>query len=283
MMTSGSSNSPEEDSLRKSLASLDIQRKSMEQEADAIYSELSTPPDQDVEPMGLDTPLVDKDGYPRGDIDVYRARTLRGRFRTLQTDHKEIVGKIETLLYQLSLLKNPNRVQEEQKEQTAREAKKPKPKYDPITGKWVVMNWDGSVAGVSGGERRDFRNLTAQVSQLTVESSSENNTNSIRETVSLPSPPEIAFARVNAVANDSPANEAGLQEEDLIVKFGNVDFENNNQLKALASLVPDVATRQGSIIIKVKRGNETLDLTLKPRPWSGRGLLGCHIVPYLQG
>ena len=220
--------SAEEMSLRKSLANLDIQRKSMEQEADAIYSELTTPPEEGVEPMGLDTPLVDNDGYPRGDIDVYRARTLRGRFRTLQTDHKELVTKIETMLHQLVILKNPNRIQVEQKELAARAATKPKPKFDPITGKWVVMNWDGSVAGVPGGDKRNFNQLTAQVSELTKEerrpltAREEESTTTSNVPVPPPPPPSssIAFARVDAVAKDSPAEEAGLKEEDLIVAIG---------------------------------------------------------------
>lgn len=94
-----------ETALRKSLAALDMKRKSMEHEADAIYLELTTPPDENVEPMGIDTPLVDQDGYPRGDIDVYRARTLRGRFRVLQTDHKQAERQIESMLQQLAAMK----------------------------------------------------------------------------------------------------------------------------------------------------------------------------------
>ena len=94
-----------ETTLRKTLASLDVQRKSMELEADAILSELTTPPSEGVQPMGLDTPLVDRDGYPRGDIDVYRARAQRNRFRVLKTDHKEIQGKIEGLLMEIARLK----------------------------------------------------------------------------------------------------------------------------------------------------------------------------------
>jgi hypothetical protein len=36
-------------------------------------------------------------------------------------------------------------------------AEKPKPRLDPeSTGKWVVMNWDGTVAGVAGGDKRHF-------------------------------------------------------------------------------------------------------------------------------
>jgi 26S proteasome non-ATPase regulatory subunit 9 len=95
----------EEEVLRKSLASLDVQRKSMEQEADVIYLELTTPPSEGVEPMGVDTPMIDQEGYPRGDIDVYRARSLRQRFRVLQTDHKALARNIEGMLLQLAAYK----------------------------------------------------------------------------------------------------------------------------------------------------------------------------------
>lgn len=95
----------EEATLRKTLATLDVQRKAVEHEADAIYLELTTPPEQGVEPMGVDTPLVDSDGYPRGDIDVYRARSLRNRFHVLQTDHKQLVRTIDDLLVRLAAMK----------------------------------------------------------------------------------------------------------------------------------------------------------------------------------
>jgi hypothetical protein len=85
----------EEEALRKMLATLDVQRKAMENEADAIYLELTTPLPDGVEPMGINTPLVDQEGYPRGDIDVYRARSLRNRFRIIQTDHKVHSAQVE--------------------------------------------------------------------------------------------------------------------------------------------------------------------------------------------
>jgi hypothetical protein len=94
-----------EESYRKSIANLDIQRKSLETEADAIYLELTTPPGDGIPPMGVDDPLVDRDGYPRGDIDIYRARTLRQRYHIVQTDHKELMKQTEELLYKLAALK----------------------------------------------------------------------------------------------------------------------------------------------------------------------------------
>jgi Nas2 N_terminal domain len=105
MATTNNKSDEEEAALRKVLATLDVQRKAMENEADVIYLELTTPPEDGSEPMGVETPLVDADGYPRADIDVYRARTLRNRFRILQTDHKEILLQIEGLLVQLAALK----------------------------------------------------------------------------------------------------------------------------------------------------------------------------------
>ena len=149
------------------------------------------------------------------------------------------------------------------------------------------MNWDGIVAGVPGGEKRDCHNLSKQVSPLIEDSSvaASRNLSSRDLPVMVPapvpaSPLEVPFARVNAVAQHS--------EEDLIFKFAHLNAENHNSLRAIAALVPDVAGRHGSISISVKRRKrhsapddwEIAALSLKPRPWSGRGLIGCHIVPY---
>ena len=62
-----------QDALRK----LDAERKSIEVEAAAIVDELMAPGEGGAEPIGIDTPLVDREGYPRADIDVYRARMQR--------------------------------------------------------------------------------------------------------------------------------------------------------------------------------------------------------------
>ena len=92
--------------LKSTLATLDVQRKSLEMEAEAITSELTTPPSPDVPPMGIDTPLVDREGYPRGDVDVYRARELRHRLACIRTDHSALMKNIEGELLKLSALKN---------------------------------------------------------------------------------------------------------------------------------------------------------------------------------
>jgi hypothetical protein len=55
-------------------------------------------------PIGINTPLVDSEGYPRSDIDVFRARTLRKRFIEIQNDHKAVQAKIERGLSELQLV-----------------------------------------------------------------------------------------------------------------------------------------------------------------------------------
>lgn len=79
---------------RKELLNLDEKRKALEEEASVITDELMTAVDGK-EPMGISTPLVDEEGYPRADIDVYRARHLRKRLNEIKYDHDVIMKKIE--------------------------------------------------------------------------------------------------------------------------------------------------------------------------------------------
>ncbi|KAF9188831.1 26S proteasome non-ATPase regulatory subunit 9 [Haplosporangium sp. Z 767] len=86
------------------------------------------------------------------------------------------------------------------------------------------------------------------------------------------------FARVNGVAPDSPAKEAGLLQGDKIVAFGPV---NSNTPNVLPSLSEHVQSRENKpIVVKVLREDSTEphSLVLVPRKdWGGRGLLG---VPF---
>lgn len=88
------------------------------------------------------------------------------------------------------------------------------------------------------------------------------------------------FAKVNSVAENSPAQVAGLQQGDHILKFGAVTAENPKGLGALAT--PGIFVDGASIQLLVRRDgcSESVSLTLVPRSdWGGRGLLGCHLLP----
>lgn len=69
----------------------------------------------------------------------------------------------------------------------------------------------------------------------------------------------------------------GLRIDDLVLSFGSVNATNYTGLSQIGSVVQRSV---GSMVsVKVKRDNETLKLALIPGPWSGRGLLGCNIIP----
>lgn len=49
--------------------------------------------------VGMEEPLVDNEGYPRSDIDVYKVRHARHRIICLLNDHKAIMKDIERSLH----------------------------------------------------------------------------------------------------------------------------------------------------------------------------------------
>ncbi|XP_014232334.1 26S proteasome non-ATPase regulatory subunit 9 [Trichogramma pretiosum] len=85
------------------------------------------------------------------------------------------------------------------------------------------------------------------------------------------------FLRVDSVSAGSPAELAGIQVDDFILEFGSVSNRNFKSLKDIGNLVE--SSRYKEVPVKIKRGSNTFALTLIPRPWSGKGLLGCHVVP----
>ncbi|KAL9182613.1 hypothetical protein ACHAXT_013265 [Thalassiosira profunda] len=310
---------------RKDLLALDSRKKALQSEAEAIVSELTSEVPGGGAPMGIDTPLVDAEGFPRADIDVYRARTLRKRFKEIQTDHKELEKKVAAGLVEIAAL-TPSKegggggvskvtAAEEEAEKMARLAPKPKPKFDPKTGKWVVKSWDGSVAGVKDGEGRSFDNLTAKSTSALASNiagssggggasgggTAAGSSGSQQQTSTQQRQPQVSFglgasvvpfAIIDEVSPDSPASQAGLKENDLILKFGHVDHANDQGFRAIAELVPKAAGENGSISVAVRRTTTELGglaevirtevVELRPRTWGGRGLLGCHIRPYSE-
>ena len=50
---------------------------------------------------GLNNPLVDGEGFPRADLDIFETRKLRNRHACLQTDYKNLMKKLEAQLFGL--------------------------------------------------------------------------------------------------------------------------------------------------------------------------------------
>ncbi|XP_057621934.1 26S proteasome non-ATPase regulatory subunit 9 isoform X2 [Chionomys nivalis] len=51
--------------------------------------------------IGMNEPLVDCEGYPRADVDLYQVRTARHNIICLQNDHKAVMKQVEEALHQL--------------------------------------------------------------------------------------------------------------------------------------------------------------------------------------
>lgn len=83
---------------------------------------------------------------------------------------------------------------------------------------------------------------------------------------------------VNLVSPSSPAEEAGIQVRDLIISFGSITSSSFKDLAQIGELVKNSQNQQ--VRVKVKRDNKIEELILVPKTWTGRGLLGCNIVPF---
>jgi len=83
---------------------------------------------------------------------------------------------------------------------------------------------------------------------------------------------------VNLVSPGSPAEEAGIQVRDQITSFGTISSSNFKDLAQIGELVKNSQNQQ--VRVKVKRDSKVEELILVPKTWSGRGLLGCNIVPF---
>jgi len=158
----------------------------------------------------LNSPLVDREGFPRADIDIWAVRHARVRIIELRNDLSAITDEIGKALESV---------------------------YAPTS--------------------------TASTNDDNLELK--------------------PFAKVNGVAPGSPAASAGLQRDDLVVKFGPLSASSFNPPSSLQPLASYVSTSENRpITVRVLRGKEqTVFLTFVPKQgWGGRGMLGCHIVPY---
>jgi hypothetical protein len=71
--------------LKNKLSLLNSQRMSLEIEAEALYSDLTNLGPKGEKPAGITDPLVDLEGYPRADINIYDVKNKRQRLRIINT------------------------------------------------------------------------------------------------------------------------------------------------------------------------------------------------------
>ncbi|XP_063977549.1 26S proteasome non-ATPase regulatory subunit 9 [Diachasmimorpha longicaudata] len=170
--------------------------------------------------VGMLEALVDSEGYPRADIDVYQVRHARAKIICLQNDYKALMKRIEAGLTEIHSV--------------------------------------GKACPPETSSSSSPRSVS---------------TTPVQDTLS----PGEPFLRVNLVSEGSPAEQAGLRINDLVTEFGSINFQNFGSLKDIGDLVAHSLNK--SVIVKVKRRSDYVVLTLVPKPWTGKGLLGCNIIP----
>ncbi|GAA5980747.1 hypothetical protein JCM11641_000190 [Rhodosporidiobolus odoratus] len=206
--TSTTTSNGQQATLQTELKCLIEQRKGVEAQLDVYFDVLKS------NNCTMDTPLVDREDFPRSDIDVAGVRTARMWICRLRNDLKAVIDEMASLV-ERGLPRGPD------------------------SGEEVEMAPSMEVAEYEE---------------------------------------EKPWAKVDAVAPGSPADEAGLKRDDLFLTLSSISSANNDSLRAVAALV---GRSEGiELPLSVMRGGQRLGLRLTPKKWSGRGLLGCHIVPY---
>ena len=135
--------------------------------------------------------------------------------------------------------------------------------------------------------RNDLKKLMSEIEEGLIQvhrnARESSDGNGLRiQTIDLSSSSDVEnlppFLRVNQVTPDSPAEKAGLLLNDLVILFGSITSKNFVDLKSIGTLVQHSKGKE--VTVKVKRGGDLKVLKLVPNTWSGKGLLGCNVVPY---
>ncbi|KAF4701416.1 26S proteasome non-ATPase regulatory subunit 9 [Perkinsus olseni] len=222
-----------------------LRKDTIEKEIDQIWATLNSPACQQV---GRDGSLLDSEGFPRSDIDHYLITSSRQRLTVLENDLKGVMNSLERGLENLhQIARDTGTITKGQQQQQSRKVE----------------------------DAADIGREPMSIPQDRVINSSY--------------PP---FACVSEVAPGSPAAEAGLLDGDRIVDFGGAKKLKDlpSRVQAAVSgfyqhLVIDAyqASSGSSLSVEIQRpggdGFRSIELDLRPREWSGRGVLGCLVTP----
>ncbi|VDK73478.1 unnamed protein product [Litomosoides sigmodontis] len=85
------------------------------------------------------------------------------------------------------------------------------------------------------------------------------------------------FAKIAKVMDASPAFQAGLKDGDQLIQFGSLHAGSFTDIKELSAVVQNSMNRP--IRVTVLRNDKPIRLQLIPRTWSGKGTLGCSVLP----
>ncbi|CAM9719557.1 unnamed protein product [Chrysoparadoxa australica] len=235
-------------SARELLLTLDAQRRALELEAQVLTEALNSRGPNGEPPVGVRGSLVDNEGFPLPGHDLFAIRQQRHQLARIQTDHKEIMQKIEKALHAFH-------------EETA-PLKPDVPETPPQQA--APTHVTTASAGAESALDNSYRPF-ARVNSVMF------NHAKLAQTAA------DADAACHQVAQGSPAEEAGLRTDDMLLCFGSANHTNHRGMQAIVDVVSSHLNQD--IMVWVQRGESKTQLVLNPHAWGGQGVLGCHLLP----
>jgi 26S proteasome non-ATPase regulatory subunit 9 len=218
---------------------LEARREALEIEADCIKAELTSQGINGEKPAGIKDSLIDSEGFPRGDIDIYNVKNKRQRLAVINTDYKALMKEIEKLLIEIysdGLLQSTEEKSSKQQQQHHR-------------------------------QNEDIINQQS-ISSMTTSSST---------TVFNIYKNKKCIAVIDEILMGSPSEQSGLQNGDELFSFGGIDIDSVDPISKIPSMVRENVDKPIDLV--VKRKGELINISLIPKLWRGNGLLGCHLTP----
>lgn len=251
---------------KQRIAELEAKRKNIEENLTALMVILNSKTEAGGAAPGLRGHLNDAEGFPRADIDHYAVKAQRKKVNCLRTDLVEINQEIERAVLVAMPAQHDNH---------SDSSSAPK-------GVEGTTHWRDVLAKYSNSADSSDRSGEISKRHSSSDENSASATNDVDDAaVASESTPKVlptaavAFAVIDDISPTSPATAAGLRLGDKLLSFGRANHANHNNLRVVA----EEAQRQVPLKVVVERGGQIVELQLLPQPWSGRGLIGCHILP----
>ncbi|KAG2760211.1 hypothetical protein Pcac1_g27857 [Phytophthora cactorum] len=182
-------------------------------------------------------------------------------------------------------LSTPLEKQEDQAEETTS-----KPGQDDVKiSKTEISTEESDTTNVKNPDHVTSGAAEGPASEITPESTGENEKEAdVPQIWSISTAQEqgfVPFAQVLSVTDHSPAMQATLKSGDLLVEFGGIVSSTPKCLMAMAECVQKNVNTPIPVVLL--RSVETPDehfeelrVSLCPRKWGGKGLLGCQLSPF---
>jgi 26S proteasome regulatory subunit N4 len=270
--SSASSSTSSGGGSRALLAELIAQRELLEIEHEAIHSDLTSPGPNGEPPAGLKDSLIDQEGFPRGDVDIYEVKRKRQRLAVLNTDHKALMKRYQqSQLVQKLPRKGPH-------------SRRP-PRIDiscSIDKTSVLSLIERTLFFSKNRIEKLMEAVYTEATEASATSGSASSSSKQSSSTTVfrdPSTSLVPIAKLDEILEGSPAAEAGIRDGDLLYFFGPVSSAQESPMSQIPVVVRDNVGKPIKLIVQRKEETDRVEITITPKSWSGRGLLGCHLSP----